>query len=75
MCGKTPKVPTVIQRDPAADQLKAEAEAQLKVNSETANKRRRKLESGGGMSAAARAAQRDNGAATNSLLAQAKPGG
>ncbi len=74
MCGKTPKVPTVIQRDPIAEQRIAEATAQLRTNSETANRRRRRHDSGGNsMTAAARAAMRSGGPQTNTLLAQAKP--
>ena len=69
MCGKTPKTPTVVQRDPVAEQKQAEAEAQVKANSETATRRRRRNRSSllaGGATGAAE---------SPSLLAQAKPGG
>lgn len=47
MCGKKPKpAPPVVQRDPVADQAKAEAEAQQAANADTANRRRRRGWSG-----------------------------
>jgi hypothetical protein len=44
MCGKSaPPQPKVVQRDPVADEAKAQAEAQRKTNTETAAKKRRRL--------------------------------
>lgn len=42
MGGKAPKTPTVVQRDPIAEQRKAENEAAMKANSELALRRRRR---------------------------------
>lgn len=80
MCGKKAKAPApaqVVQRDPVADQAKAEAEAQQAANAELAAKRRRR----GWQSSLATAGR--NAASTlgnsqgqgNSLLPQANPGG
>lgn len=72
MCGKAPKTPKVIERDPIAEQRQAEAEAQVKANSETAARRRRRNASGGGLSGM-RAAMLGTGGEAKSLLAQATP--
>lgn len=71
MCGR-PKVqapPPVVQRDPVAEQRKAEAEAQVKANSELATRRRRRRRSSLLTSGAAGSAGE-----APSLLAQARPG-
>ena len=73
MCGKQPKVPEVIHRDPIEERRIADAASQTEANSETANRRRRRNSSGGGMTAAARVAARRSGGEGNSLLAQATP--
>lgn len=74
MCGKSPKTPQVIQRDPIAEQRAAEADAQIKANSEAAARRRRRNASGnGGSLLQALNAQRLQPA--KSLLAQASPDG
>ena len=70
MCGKAPSTPTVVQRDPVAEQRQAEAEAQVKANSELATRRRRRNRSSL-LAAGATGASGD----APSLLAQAKPGG
>lgn len=70
MCGaKPPKPPPIVERDPVAEQAKAQADAQLKANIETAAKRRRRAQSGGGMAATAIRAANLGGGAGNSLLA------
>jgi len=70
MCApKPPKMPPVVQRDPVAEQAKAQAEAQTKANAETAAKRRKRAMSGGGMAATAlRAANMGAGNDSRSLL-------
>lgn len=71
MCGKTPKAPPpVVQRDPVAEQRKAEADAQIKANSEQAQRRRRRMRSSLLTSGA-------SGSPTQapSLLSQARPEG
>lgn len=72
MCGKTPKTPKVVQRDPIAEQKAAEARAQIEANAATANKRRKR-----GMAGVVMGAMRQQQAATGgpSLLAQARPEG
>lgn len=71
MCGKTPKAPPpVVQVDPVEEQRKAEAEAQVKANSELAQRRRRRARSSLLTSGAT-----GSGVEAPSLLAQAKPGG
>lgn len=44
MCGKKPETPKVVERDPIAEQRKAEADATIAENKERAgtNRRRRK---------------------------------
>lgn len=76
MCGKTPKPPpAIVQRDPVAEQRRAEAEGQMKANEETANTRRRRGMAGATV-AAVRAANLGGTAGDGpSLLAQAAPGG
>lgn len=75
MCGKTPKVPKVVERDPVAEQIKAENEGQMAANSEAVARRRRRGRTGaGGMAAQAqsmRVTQEMIG--SRSLLAQSKP--
>lgn len=77
MCGKTPKTPKVVERDPVAEQIKAENEGQMAANSEAVARRRRRGGAGaGGMAAQAqamRATQEMIG--SRSLLAQSKPKG
>jgi hypothetical protein len=78
MCGKKPKAPPpVVQRDPVAEQRKAEAEAQTSANAETAQRRRRRSWTSSMTQIASRAMS--NGSGTNaparSLLAQARPEG
>lgn len=76
MCGKKPpKPPPVIERDPVADQAKADGEAQIKANAETVAKRRKRAMSGGGMAATAlRAANLGGGSGSLfSPTAQAQP--
>lgn len=78
MCGKAPKAPPpVVQRDPVAEQRKAEADAQRTANAETANRRRRRSWTAGLSSAAARAGRpgAGGGEAAKSLLATASPEG
>jgi hypothetical protein len=68
MCFPKLKTPKVVQRDPVAEQAKAQAEAQGKANAETAAKRRKRAANGGGVAAAAvRAANLGGG--SPSLLA------
>lgn len=75
MCGKSPKKPPpVVERDPVAEQAKAESDAQVKANLETAMKRRRRNRSGQGMAAMAiKAANLGGGNTNKSLLTQARP--
>lgn len=70
MCGAKPqKMPPVVERDPVAEQAKAQAEAQTKANAETAAKRRKRAMSGGGMAATAlRAANLGGGNDSRSLF-------
>lgn len=42
MCGKSPTVPKVVERDPIAEQRQAEAEATVAENSERATRRKRR---------------------------------
>lgn len=75
MCGKTPKTPKVVQRDPEAEQRRAEAEAAMKANAETAQRRRRR---GGGAIARAvmdAVASAKGSQQAASLLQQAQPKG
>src|SRR3546814_16587164 len=65
-----PKVPKVVERDPIAEQAKADALAQQKANSEIASRKRRRQRSSLLTSGATGSA-----APANSLLAQAQPGG
>lgn len=69
MCGKSPRTPTVVQRDPVEEQRQAEAEAQTKANAELANTRRRRQRSSLLTSGAAGSAVE-----APSLLSTAKPG-
>src|SRR3546814_5559189 len=68
MCGSAPKVPKVVERDPIAEQAKADALAQQKANSEIASRKRRRQRSSLLTSGATGSA-----APANSLLAQAQP--
>lgn len=70
MCGASPQVPKVVQRDPIAEQAQADALAQQKANSEIATRKRRRQRSSLLTSGATGSA-----APANSLLAQAQPGG
>lgn len=72
MCGRRPKTPKVIERDPIAEQRKAEADAQLKANRDLAGQRRRRQASGGSLLRQQMATRQESG---RSLLAQADPGG
>lgn len=71
MCGKAPKAPEVVKRDPIAEQKQAEALAQVKANTELAAVRRRRQRS----SLLPSGAKGVTGAPPPSLLAQAKPEG
>ena len=75
MCGAAPKPPPpVVQRDPVAEQAKADAQAQQTANAETAAKRRRRAQSGNGMAAQAiRAATLGGADNSRTLLPTAKP--
>jgi type IV secretory pathway TrbL component len=75
MCGKTPKPPPpIVQRDPVAEQAKADAQAQQAANAQTADKRRRRLQSGNGMAAQAiRAATLGGSDNSRTLLPKAMP--
>lgn len=77
MCGKKPAPPPpVVQRDPVAEQLKADNEAQRNANAETATRRRRRGIGGAMTSIMLRGAQQSaSGTAGKTLLAQAKPEG
>ena len=78
MCGKAPKAPPpVVQRDPVAEQQKAEAQAQQDANAETANRRRRRSWTSGLSAASARSGSLGGGSdgQSKSLLAQATPQG
>lgn len=78
MCGKKPApTPQVIQRDPVADQAKAEAEAQTTANTELAQRRRRRSWSASLSQAGSRGALLGGGSVDqgHSLLAQARPEG
>lgn len=78
MCGSKPKAPPpVVQRDPVAEQARAEAQSQQLTNADAAAKRRRQAAGGnGGMAnAAIRAATLGSAGSGPSLLAQAKPQG
>lgn len=71
MCGKAPKAPPpVVQRDPVAEQRKAEADAQIKANAEQAQLRRRRRRSSLLTSGAT-----GSPVQAPSLLAQARPEG
>lgn len=68
MCGKAPKAPKVVERDPVAEQAAAEAKAMVAANAELASTRKRRqrstlLTAGAGGSTAPAA----------SLLSTAKP--
>lgn len=75
MCGKKPpKPPAVVERDPVAEQAKAQAEAQTKANQEIAAKRKRRAQSGSGMAAQAiKAANLGGMSGGSTMLTQAKP--
>jgi len=45
MCGKAPKAPKVVQRDPVAEQAEAERKAAIEANAEIASTRRRRQRS------------------------------
>jgi hypothetical protein len=68
MCGKKPKAPKVVQRDPVKEAEAAANAAAVKANAETANRRRRRQESS---LLAAAGAKGVGGKARASLLAQA----
>lgn len=71
MCGKTPAPPPpVVQRDPVAEQRKAEADAQVKANAELAHRRRRRQRSSLLTTGAAGSTESPAG-----LLSGARPGG
>ena len=70
MCGSKPKAPKVVERDPVAEQRRAEAEATIAENRERSNTRRRRQRSSLLTLGAGGAA--DPG---RSLLAQATPEG
>ena len=76
MGGKTPRTPTVVNRDPIAEQRAAEAEAAMKANAELALRRRRRagsslLTAGAQGSSPGRSLMPE--AMPNSLLAAASP--
>lgn len=66
MCGKTPKTPQVVQRDPIAEQIAAENKATMETNQETAAKRVRRR----GSSLLTAGAGGSSATAAPSLLAQ-----
>ena len=79
MCGKKPPAPpAVVQRDPVAEQKKAEADAQMTANTDGAARRRRRNFSSSMSATANRAnllgsAGQASAPANKTLLAQAKP--
>lgn len=76
MCGKTPKPPPpVVQRDPVAEQKKAEAEAQTEANKQLAARRKRRGASGALSALATRYGNLGGSAGERTLLPQAKPEG
>lgn len=70
MCGKAPKTPQVVQRDPIAEQAAADAQAQRETNAQLATRRRRRQQNSLLTTGASGAS-----APTNSLLSQAQAGG
>lgn len=73
MCGKAPKAPPpVVQRDPVAEQKKAEAEAQTEANKQLATRRRRRGASGA-LSAMASRYGNLGGTSQQTLIPQATP--
>lgn len=76
MCGKSPKAPPPVQqRDPVAEQAKAEADAQREANAATANKRRRRSFASTLSQAARGRGLLGGGDSPNTLLPSADPQG
>ncbi|MCW0370259.1 hypothetical protein [Xanthomonas sacchari] len=69
MCGKTPKTPKVVERDPVAEQAVADAKAANDANAETAALKKRRNRS----SLITGAGETASGALVPTAQAQAKP--
>lgn len=69
MCGKSPKTPAVVTRDPVAEQAAAEATAQQEANTNTAALRKRRSRS----SLLTGAGETTGGALAPTAQAAAKP--